>query len=145
MRYAVGRDRRCEQDTLILRARVWGGTGLLKAHAGDGLPCKELIARSNAELSVELPSTPVRLSAGHWATCWGCGVGLPFFWVAEQADCLLIRTCIFMSGEMSLPKSLCGQVLKTKTRVSMMFRGWGGGRGGGTLFLKYAQTCYQYS
>lgn len=114
MRYAVGRDRRCEQDTLILRAWVWGGTGLLKARAGDGLPCTELIARSDAELSIELPSTPVRLSAGHWATCWGCGVGLPFFSVAEQADCLLIRTCIFMSGEMSLPNHYVAKSSKLK-------------------------------
>lgn len=45
----VGRDHRCDQDTLILPANthspwVWGGNGVLKAHAGDGLPCKELLA-----------------------------------------------------------------------------------------------------
>lgn len=141
-------DHRCDRGTLILPtsthgAWVWGGTGLLKTHAGDGLFCKEVFAQSHAALSVKLPPMLVMLSAGHWATCWGCDTGLSSF-DAEQAACLLIRTCIFMSGEMILP-FIMWQSPQNQSQVSIMCRGWGRGWDGGTLFMKCTQTCCQYS
>lgn len=42
-------------------------------------------------------------------------MGLPFFSAVEQADCILSRTCIFMSGEMSLPL-IMWQSLQNQTR-----------------------------